>query len=238
MAAPGATQPLVATFAFGISVHAASATVAIYTKSYGSSIIRDGRALSLTIFLVSAALWALVDFIATTIAPTATSACQIGVVISTIFDQLARVSIEQGLVWASQSKEESKSWYWLPQILVFCRFILGAVFVGLTRPEFKPTCVAVSRQLPAAIAVLILDATILSVLAVRTSAQGKKDGLGEQETARRKALFLTLAGVAIWVATSIPMLLGVSSLDLLLRTALPAVGLNLLIGLYLLPVGP
>ncbi|RYO75277.1 hypothetical protein DL766_003285 [Monosporascus sp. MC13-8B] len=237
MATPGATQALVAAFAFGILVNAASAAVVLFTKGHGSAIFRDRLRLALTIFLGSSALWALITFISTLIDTKALSACQITVTFSTIFDQVARIAIEQYVVLLAQ--DEKSSLGLLPQFLVVLRFIAGIVFVGFTRSMFQPTCVPMSNEVPLSISVIVMDAMILVLLTIQFLSKGSGKDVQERQlnSGRVKSFLLLLAGLTIWMGTSVTMLLGLSSIDLVFKTTVPAIGLVILIAILTLLSG-
>lgn len=216
-------------FPSGVLFSAASAGFTLYVKGHGSAFFRDGLRLALIIFLASSALWALVGFIATLIDPTASSQCQTAVIFSTLFDQFARTAIEQYLVWAVGASGPASMVGRVQQLLVGGRFIAGMVFVGESRPQFNSTCVPQSNLFAVAIAVIATDAVILTLLAVQALSPGaSKDG--NQGSDRRRAVLLTVTALAIWQGTSVTLLLGSRTIDLLLRTTIPAVGLLILVG--------
>ncbi|RYP09403.1 hypothetical protein DL765_008466 [Monosporascus sp. GIB2] len=237
MATPGATQALVAAFAFGILVNAASAALVLFTKGHGLAIFRDRLRLALTIFLGSSALWALITFISTLIDTRALSACQITVTFSTIFDQVARIAIEQYVVFLAQDGKSPLGL--LPQFLVALRFIVGIVFVGFTRSMFQPTCVPMSNEVPISISVIVMDAMILVLLTIQFLSKGSGKDVQERQlnSGKVKSFLLLLAGLTIWMGTSVTMLLGLSSIDLLFKTAMPAIGLVILIAILTLLSG-
>ncbi|KAH6647656.1 hypothetical protein BKA67DRAFT_662428 [Truncatella angustata] len=223
MAVPGTVQALIAAFFFGILLNTASAGFVLYIKGHGSAIFRDGLRLALILFLASSALWAQAEFLATLIEPTSISTCQIAVIISSFLDQIARVSIEQFLVWALAKDGLKSPAAIATQIILLVRFIVGMVFVGETKPQFNSTCVPMSNVVPISIAVIALDAVILISTAVMAFTTGsKKSGQGT------KALLLTISALAVWMGTSVTMLLGLSTIDMFLRTTLPTVGLFIL----------
>lgn len=177
----------------------ASAGFILYIKGHGSALFRDGLRLALILFLASSALWAQVGFFSTLIDPTEGSTCQVAVIVSTLLDQFARVSIEQFLIWVV-AKDGLKSAAGLAtQILLFARFIVGMVFVGETKPQFNSTCVPLSNVVPVAIAVIALDAVILTSIAVLAVAGGtNKNGPGS------KTVLLTIAALAVWMGVCYP----------------------------------
>ncbi|KAK8053936.1 hypothetical protein PG996_013237 [Apiospora saccharicola] len=227
MATTDSTQPLIAAFVFGILFNTASAGFILYFKGHGSAIFRDGLRLALIIFLATSGFWALVGFISTLIAPTNASSCQIAVIISTLFDQVARTAIQQFLVWAVAKDGTSSALGKVQQFLVLARFIVGMVFVAETRPQFNSTCVPASNLAPVSIAVIALDAVMLVTLAIRALSSDDSNG---QDGGKKKAILLTITGLAVWMGTSVTLLLGLRTLDLLLRTTIPAAGLFILVG--------
>ncbi|KAK0708340.1 hypothetical protein B0H67DRAFT_648418 [Lasiosphaeris hirsuta] len=228
MAIEGATQGLVAAFTFGIVVNAASAALFLYTKGHGSAIFRDSQRLVLILFLLSAALWAQVDFITVLLDITRSPMpCQVGVIFAAIFDQLGRFSIEQYLVWALNSGTKPTIWQMTPQFVVLGRFVAGAVFVGFTRPQTDTFCVATTSSFPVAVVVIALDAVIISLLTVKAFSSAREDK--QSDPTRSASIKLVLLGFAIWTATSVTLSLGIRTVELVVRTAVPATGLTILI---------
>ncbi|KAI1476229.1 hypothetical protein F4774DRAFT_413138 [Daldinia eschscholtzii] len=232
MATPGTTPALLAAFFFGILFNAASAGLVLYAVGHGSAIFRDGLRLVLILFLTSSAAWALVEFLATIIEPTAASACQVAVVFSSIFDQMARVFVEQYLVWAVRAGKKSIP-NMVAQVLILARFGIGMAFIGLTRSDFNPTCVPISSVPPVAIIVIVLDAIILALVAVQVLSSASLNGVSSDQRAPvgKKSVTSVTVGFAIWIGTSVVLLLGAKTTDLVLRTTLPAVGLAILVAL-------
>lgn len=183
-------------------VNAASASLFLYVKGQGSAIFRDGLRLVLITFLASAAVWAQVDFVTTLVSIGATSGCQVALIFGTVFDQLARVFMEQYLVWAVGSGGAvSATEHLFSQILVAIRFVLGLAFVGFSKPTFNPICVAQSSLLPIAITVITLDAVILGALVIRAFSSGLVQDVTESRPGfrRSKAILLTIGGLAVWM---------------------------------------
>ena len=186
-------------------VNAASAAIVLFTKGYGKAIFRNGLRLALVIFLASSALWAPIAFISTAIDATASTACPVTVTFSTIFDQIARVAIEQHLAFATQQEAKTTLGY-VPQLLVLARFIVGIVFVGFTRSEFNPTCVPTSNQVPVAITVTAMDVMILVLLTIQflTRGPGKNSQGNEERSDQVKGFVWLVCGVAVWLAVRVP----------------------------------
>ncbi|KAI0010357.1 hypothetical protein F4779DRAFT_310518 [Xylariaceae sp. FL0662B] len=236
MADPGTNQALIAVFFFGILFSAASPSLILYVKGHGSATFRDGLRLVLILFLASSAAWALVEFLATLIGPTAAPTCQVAVIFSSAFDQLARTFVEQYLVWAVRKDEKKTVWGMIPQLLVLGRFILGGVFVGETRSDFNPTCVPASNVLPIAVAIIALDAVILALLAGRALSAGSTIDVvgGRHVPGRSRSIVYVIIGLTIWMGLSVPLLLGMKTIDLVFRTTLPALGLTIIIALVVI----
>ncbi|KAI8957845.1 hypothetical protein F5Y11DRAFT_65225 [Daldinia sp. FL1419] len=226
MATPGTTQALLAAFFFGILFNAASAGLVLYAVGHGSAIFRDGLRLVLILFLTSSAAWALVEFLATIIEPIAASTCQVAVVFSSIFDQMARVFVEQYLVWAARPEKKSIP-NMVSQVLVLGRFGVGMAFIGLARSDFNPTCVPVSSVPPVAIIVIVLDALILALVAVQALSNASMHN--DRASVGRRSVTLVTVGFAIWIGTSVVLLLGAKTTNLALKTTLPTVGLAILV---------
>ncbi|KAK4171769.1 hypothetical protein QBC36DRAFT_365240 [Triangularia setosa] len=220
------TQALLGAFTFGSVVYAASAALVLYINGHGAAVFRDSQRLVLVSFLISSALWAAIDFVTTLLDTTGPSMpCQIGVIFASIFDQLARFSIEQFLLWALHTNKGGKLsvMQLLPQILVLTRFLAGAVFVGFTRPQTDDFCLTTTSALPVGVAVLALDAVIIVLLIQKAYSSG-----GAART-NSKSLTSVLLGLICWTAASIVMLLGITTIPPAARTALPAGGLLVLI---------
>ena len=154
--------------------------------------------------------------------------CQIGIIFATVFDQLARFSIEQYLHWAQNTGEKVSAIQIIPQLLILGRLVAGGVFVGFTRPQTDSFCLAASSELPISIVVISMDAAIFLCLVTRALAQNTTF-ITDFQAARRKSLLWVMLGLAIWIATSVTMHLGFRHVALVVRTAVPAIGLTILI---------
>jgi hypothetical protein len=187
-------------------VNAASAAVFLFVKGNGTTVFKDGPRLVLVSFLASAALWAQVDFIATIIDPTSRSGCQIAVVFVSAFDQVARVSLEQYLLWAVNDGMRMSAASFLPQGLLFVRFILGAFFVGLQRPLFSPVCVQTTQVLPVAITVVAVDFVLILAIIGRMLSSGLIREIQRREFGgvRAKGLVFTVVAFAAWTGVRRP----------------------------------
>lgn len=189
----------------GIVVNAASAALFLSVRGHGSSLFRDGKRLVLVLFFLSAALWGQIDFITILIDPTATQSCQVGVIFTTIFDQLARYLIEQHLLWVINDGAPSSTPQYIVQGILAGRLILGGAFVGLSKPELDTVCAPISSIPIVGIVVIAVDAVIILALAARASAAGSFSKMqnGGQDGARGKAVIAVLVGMAIWTAVSL-----------------------------------
>ncbi|WYZ35592.1 hypothetical protein EsH8_X_000239 [Colletotrichum jinshuiense] len=230
---PGMVQALIAALTFGIVIQGASTAVFPFAKGHGSKIFRDGLRLVLITFLVSSALWAQVDFTALTLDPTSTSGCQVAVIFTAIFDQLARFAIEQFLLWAINANSEAPTGALVYQAVLGVRFVLGAVFVGFQRAQIATVCVARNDAVAIGAAVTATDFVIIILLAFRANSVGTvgEPKRGQAGPRSKKAIVWTIGALALWTATSVPMLLGISTIDLIFRTALPGTGLSILIAI-------
>ncbi|KAL5313670.1 hypothetical protein ACEPPN_018091 [Leptodophora sp. 'Broadleaf-Isolate-01'] len=234
MAISDAVQTLSAAFAFGILLQAAAGALFIYYRGHGSTIFQDGRRLVLILFLLFAALWAQIQFLNLLLADTMATACQATLIISTMFDQLARVGIEQFLLWSVGHGTKLTAERLILQGILLVRMVGGGVLVGFTRPQFAPVCVAQTSVTPLAVVVLALDALITGVLMIRAMSLGMFREMREKSSSTRqeqsKALIFSIIGFGVWTGTSVPMMLGIPTIILMVRTVLPANGLLILVG--------
>ncbi|PNP51569.1 hypothetical protein THARTR1_07825 [Trichoderma harzianum] len=113
------------------------------------------------------------------------------------------------------------------------RFILGAIFVGVQRPQFEPVCVASNLVLPIGVIVMVTDVAMVVALSTKVVLAKKSNAL-RPELSRNNALILVTAGLGIWTGLSIPLFLGLKSSGFAVRTILPAIGLLILIGVVAL----
>ncbi|KAI0968185.1 hypothetical protein F4678DRAFT_482167 [Xylaria arbuscula] len=232
MAVPGTIQALIAAFLFGILFNTASTALVLYVKSQGSTIYRDGLRLVLILFFLTSSSWALVEFLSTLIDPSAVSTCQVAVVFSSLFDQLGRVFVEQYLAWAVPKGDTKTAFSLIPQILVFGRFFVGIAFTAVTRTQFKPTCAPISSVRAISITSIALDGVIIGLLLIQAFTNGTPTKQpNSHSTLKHKPARLILVGVALWWGTSVASSLGLASLDLFYRTALPGIGLTVLVAL-------
>ncbi|PSR81044.1 hypothetical protein BD289DRAFT_484592 [Coniella lustricola] len=231
MATSGPSPTLIAAFTFGNLFNTAAAALFLHVKGHGSTVIRDGKRLALVTFLISVALWAQIEFATELIDPTSTQACQVGIIFTTTFDQLARLTIEQFTLWVIFDGVRVSTARTTAHILLFARLALGVVFVALSRPAFDTTCVALSSSFPVALAVVVADGLIIAALATLAfiNRNANVENNGEKQKGRGKSMALLIGGMAFWLGTSVIMLLGFASSSFILRSVVPASGLSILL---------
>ncbi|KAJ6788096.1 hypothetical protein PWT90_05049 [Aphanocladium album] len=240
MAVAGGTQALVATFAFGLIALASSGTAFLFTfgsrRLRGSAPLSNGLRLALVIFLLSSTLWSILGFSATLISGDGNPSCQVLIAFAAGFDQLARLAFEQYLLWRIKPKKRSSGIFVL-QALIFVRFIMGGVLIGVQRPQIYPVCIAKNILLPLGITTLVTDLLIVAILFALiwvTKSTSSSTGLQVSGSTPAKIIAFQTAGFAAWLATSIPMILGSDTFPIATRTVVPAVGLLALLGLIVL----
>ncbi|KAL7816202.1 hypothetical protein V8C26DRAFT_435137 [Trichoderma gracile] len=230
MAGSSSAPALAATIVFGLVVLAASTAILLFfVKASRSPLLRNELRLALSFFLASSAIWAFVELGASLVHQPA-STCQTLILFATVFDQVARVSVEQFFLWAYNGGIKSSTMSLALQGALLVRFVLGAIFVAVQRPQFDPVCVASNMLLPVGVIVLTADMGMFGVLATK-ALLARRDHSGP---ARSKTLIFFTAAFGIWTGLSIPLFLGLESTGYALRTILPAVGLLILIGIVAL----
>jgi hypothetical protein len=161
------------------------------------------------LFLLFAALWAQIDFVNLLLPATSTTGCQATLIFSTMFDQLARVFIEQFLLWSVEYGQKLTAERMVLQVILLFRLIAGGILVGFTRPDFAPVCVARTSVLPVAILVLVLDVVIIGVLIIRALSLGMFRDLRENDSSPRqeqnRALIICIAGFTVWTGVCQPL---------------------------------
>lgn len=132
--------------------------------------------------------------------------CQATLIVSTMFDQLARVGIEQFLLWSVGHGTKLTAERLILQGILLVRTGGGAVLVGFTRPQYAPVCVAQTSVTPLAVVVLALDAIIIGVLMVRAMSLGMFKEMREMSSSTRqeqsKALIFSIIGLGLWTGVS------------------------------------
>ncbi|KAH7161419.1 hypothetical protein EDB81DRAFT_644289, partial [Dactylonectria macrodidyma] len=221
----------------GLVVNAATGAAFLYLKGHASSLLQNGLRLVLVTFLVTSALWAQTDFITTLISLNSSTGCQVTIVFATIFDQLARTSLQQAIIWAvDHHARVSKAESLITQGAIFLRLILGAVFVGLQRPQLDIICITTTSNMPFGVALLGADLAFTAAILGRAISFGliKDMQEGTATSSRSRAALLTIVGLLIWTGTSAPLMLGIRSPNVMTRTAIPGTGLSILIGILTL----
>ncbi|KAI9843286.1 MAG: hypothetical protein M1837_006501 [Sclerophora amabilis] len=150
-----------------------------------------------------------------------------------LFDQGARTAAATILLWNTTTGARPETY--VVGGLIICRFAIGVVFTAFTRPQFHPLCIAGSQPLAISMTVVIFDSLVLILSFIRLLHRGAwKNARAIQSTTNKEQCksFLSFSlGYAIWFMTSIPMLLGLKSIPLFVRTAVPATGLFVFIAL-------
>jgi hypothetical protein len=161
------------------------------------------------LFLLFAALWAQFSFFNLAIFPKAAGACQALLVFTTMFDQLARVGVEQFLMWAMGQGTKATTQQMILQGILVIRLITGGLVVAFTRPDFAPVCSARNSLLPTSIVVLTLDVIIVGVFLIRASSLGMFGEMGNKKLGTRReqsrALIFTIAGFTMWAGVGFEM---------------------------------
>ena len=187
----------------GVLLAASSAAFTLFTWKHAAKALRDGLRLALISFLALASAWALTGFITITVNPRSRSACQISIVFSTLFDQLARISVEQFLLWASRGDGAPKVLQVGAELVLLARLGLGMAYVGLIRPVFNPTCVSEASVPYLAVSLIIVDAVMVVLLAIKAISSGATtSNLSTRSAKQNKSVFLSIAGLAIWMGVS------------------------------------
>ncbi|KAL9942114.1 hypothetical protein ACHAP6_009010 [Verticillium nonalfalfae] len=240
MSFPATSQALSAAFTFGIVFNSASAALYLCIQGQGTKVFRDGLRLVLITFLAGAALWAQIDFIATLIDPSSSLGCQVAVTFASSFDQIARLALEQYLLWAINSGLKPSSDTFIPQALLVIRLLVGVVFVAFQRTQVLPVCQPSNNMTAIGIAVGATDAVILALFVLRAFKTGLVRDYREKRPGhqRARAVLMLLVGLALWTGASVPLFLGIPTIDIIWRTALPAAALSLLLALVAAFLGP
>lgn len=120
-----------------------------------------------------------------------------------MFDQLARVGMEQFLLWSVGHGTRLTAERLILQVVLLARLVAGGLLVGFTRPQFEPVCLAQTSVMPIAIVVLVLDAVIVGVLLVRAMSLGMFGNMsGKDGSEQNKALIFSIFGFGFWTAVS------------------------------------
>ena len=223
MSLPVDRQPLIVAFTLGIAFQAGAGAFFLYIGGRNKKIFRDGLRLALITFIASAALWSQIAFAATLIEPTTPTGCQIAVIFSSSFDQLARFALEQYLIWAINSGLKKAPDTFVPQAILIIRLIIGGIFVGFQRPQLSPVCQTSTDMTAVGIAVIASDAVMVSILIARACMIGLVQDIREKRPGvqRSKAVVYLIAGLALWTAVGLLSKSQVGSILTAYRPAFP-----------------
>lgn len=186
-------------------VNAATGAVFLYIKGHSSSLWRDGLRLVLVTFLATSALWAQTDFISLLISVNSSAACQVAIVFASIFDQLARVSLQQAIIWALNHRDRvSPNESFFAQGAVFTRFILGGIFIGLQRPQLDSVCLTSTSTLSYSFVLLTADFVFTIAILARAISFGLLKDIqnGQTDPSRSRAAMLLIFGFGTWTGVS------------------------------------
>ncbi|KAF4344929.1 hypothetical protein FBEOM_1215 [Fusarium beomiforme] len=218
-------QALIAAFTFGLVAHAGIAGAFLLNKRT-SKIIRNAPRLALIAFLISSALWAQIDFFAFLLNINSMPGCQIMVTFASTFDQFARVSIQQSLLWIfSTHSLASLTEIGVTQGFIVLRLILGGVFVGIQRPQLNAVCLTQTSILPVGITVSVVDNAFVAFLLIRVISRGvySENQRGAITPRQSRAVALVVLGLIIWTGTSAPLMLSIHPMSIVVRTTVPSV---------------
>ena len=219
-------------FSGAVAVTAVASTSS-FVQSNGYAALRSGHTLFFAVFLVAATSWAFTDFIAMTVDDSANVNCQVAITFASSFDQISRTALEQGLLGIINNGAKMS---WRPlaiQVAILIRFVIGGVLVGVQRSQFYPVCVARTSILPLGIVLPIVDLLVtisLLWLAFDTGVLAQQT----YPTHRKRFSASIIVGNSIWTVMSLPSMLGLQNLALVTRTAVPAVGLLVLLVAFLM----
>lgn len=135
-----------------------------------------------------------------------TSTCQVALGFAAAFDQLARVSFQQFLLWAAVHGPRLSLGTCVPQGIIVLRFILGGVFVGLQRPQLQPVCLSYTLLLPLGITVVAVDGALALAFLAKVNWGGRSGvALGkDSDYTRDKKLLLAIVAFGAWTAVGWP----------------------------------
>jgi hypothetical protein len=186
--------------------HAGTAALFFIFSKRASKIIRDAPRLALIAFLISSALWAQIDFASFLLNIDSKSGCQVMVTFASIFDQFARVSIQQGLLWIfSTHSLASLTEIAIMQGFLVLRLILGGVFVGIQRPQMAGVCLTMTSIVPVGITVSVIDTAFVAFLLMRIISRGNYSDTqkGSISPGQSRAAALVVLGLVIWTGVSL-----------------------------------
>lgn len=176
-----------------------------HTKNRKVVFTKGASRLALALFSIVSALWALTSFIATLINTGSVGSCQVTIIFATLFDQLARVSLMQALVWEINNITKPSSIEGLIiQGTLLLRFITGSVFVGFQRPQIDVVCITRTSLLPLGVLTFVMDTLLVTVLLARVvltrpDNDARRTGL---KTTWKRTTLLVISGLGIWTMVS------------------------------------
>jgi hypothetical protein len=157
------------------------------------------------------------------------------VTFASTFDQFARVSIQQGLLWIfSTHSLASLTEIAIMQGFLVLRLILGGVFVGIQRPQMAGVCLTMTSIVPVGITVSVIDTAFVAFLLMRIISRGNYSDTqkGSISPGQSRAAALVVLGLVIWTGTSAPLMMSIGPMPLIIRTTVPSIGLLILIGRF------
>lgn len=176
-----------------------------FTKNRKIVFTRGASRLALVIFSITSALWALTSFIATLINTGSVGSCQVTIIFATLFDQVARVSLMQALVWEINNTTKPSSVEGLVfQGILLVRFITGSVFVGFQRPQTDIVCITRTSLLSLGVLTFVMDTLLITGLLARV-VLARPDNDARRtvlKTAWKRTTFLVTTGLGIWTMVS------------------------------------
>lgn len=111
--------------------------------------------------------------------------------------------MEQFLLWTVNGGIKVTKSSLAMQGALLVRFILGAIFVGVQRPQYEPVCVASNLVLPIGVIVMVTDIAMVVALSTKV-VLAKKSNAVRPELFRTNALIFVTAGLGIWTGVSSP----------------------------------
>lgn len=220
---------LSATFSLGILLHAASASFVSGIHGHFRSLLLVRRRVVLLSFLLSISLFAIAQFAGLLLLEDVP--CQVAVIFSTTFDQLARV-LGFAYVISVLGDETSRGEKRITWALLTIRALLGAAVVGFMRIDFIPVCYATPSLPVINYSLMALDAVILLYLILRTPTlfrlfQDLGGAAAKENEHRSRGYGVWLISLALtgWFLASIPHNIAVGSI--FVRTVPLALALTL-----------
>lgn len=185
-------------------VSIASATLFLRLRDYGSSFLRDGTRLALVAFLMTSGLWAQTTFFAI-LNDSSTTGCQVAVIFASFFDQFARFSVLQSLLWmVNQIRKSPRVEKVIYQGILCSRFIVGSIFIGFQRPQVDYACVSWNSAMSIGIILVVIDTLLVIGLAVKVFTGSRKEMSDDGARGRRTRTILpAIGGFGVWTGVSV-----------------------------------